>query len=378
MTVSTLVPSQSRFQATIEELLANADVQLNGDRPWDVQVHNDTLYKRLLSEGSIAAGESYMDRWWDCDRLDELFARILRCKFDQHLKHWSIFNIITARFTNMQTIQRAFTVGRQHYDIGNDLYEKMLDPRMVYSCGYWKEAHTLEDAQVAKLDLIARKLNARPGMRVLDIGCGWGGLAQFLAQNYGINVVGVTISEQQAHLAKERCQGLPIDIRLQDYRSVEESFDRIVSVGMFEHVGVKNYRTYFECVRRCLKPNGIMVLQTIGSNESCYRSDPWIERYIFPNSMLPSPKQLTAALEGLMNIEDWHNFGTDYDKTLMQWHQNFERHWNELKETYGDRFYRMWRYYLLMCAGSFRARKNHLWQLVLSPDGLIGGYQSPR
>lgn len=379
MTLANLNVSSNPFRETLQDLLDPADVQLNGDRPWDIHVHNEDFYSRLLSAGSIAAGESYMDGWWSCDRLDEAAARLSRCQFQKSLKHWSWFHILAAKLINLQEQHRAFTVGQRHYDIGNDFYNAMLDPRMIYSCAYWKNATTLEAAQVAKLDLIARKLGLKPGMKVLDIGCGWGGTAKYFAETCGVEVIGITISQQQAELAEESCRGLPVTIRLQDYRDVTDTVDRVVSVGMFEHVGVKNYRTYFDCVRRCLnRDDSLFLLQTIGSNESCDRTDPWIERYIFPNSMLPSAKQITTAAEGVLVIEDWHNFGPDYDKTLMQWYRNFEAHWPQFKADYGDRFYRMWRYYLLTCAGTFRARFNHLWQIVLSPKGMMGGYRAPR
>lgn len=254
----------------------------------------------------------------------------------------------------------------------------MLGERLIYSCGYWKNASTLDEAQEDKLNLVCRKLDLRPGMRVLDIGCGWGGTAKFAAEQYKVKVVGVTVSEEQARFGKEFCRGLPVEIRLQDYRSLKETFDRIFSLGMFEHVGHKNYITFFRCVKSCLKDNGLFLLHTIGSNRSDTRNDPWIERYIFPNSMLPSAKQICAAIEGLFVLEDWHNFGADYDKTPMHWFRNFQEKSNVIKKNYGERFYRMWKYYLLCCAGSFRARKNQLWQIVFSANGVPGGYQSLR
>jgi cyclopropane-fatty-acyl-phospholipid synthase len=179
-------------------------------------------------------------------------------------------------------------------------------------------------------------------------------------------------------LGRERCKGLPVEIRLQDYREVNEPFDHIVSLGMIEHVGSKNYRTYMQTAHRCLKDDGIFLLHTIGSNRSVRTTDPWIEKYIFPNSQLPSIRQLALASEGLFVMEDWQNFGVHYDKTLMAWYQNFDAGWDELKSTYSERFYRMWTYYLLSCAGSFRARKNQLWQIVFSKQGISGGFVPPR
>jgi cyclopropane-fatty-acyl-phospholipid synthase len=254
----------------------------------------------------------------------------------------------------------------------------MLDTRMVYSCGYWREARTLEAAQEAKLDLICRKLGLKEGDRLLDIGCGWGGLAKFAAERYGATVVGLTVSKEQAALARERCKGLPIEIRVQDYRTLSERFDHIASVGMFEHVGVKNYRTYFEVARRCLKEEGLFLLHTIGGNRSVRSVEPWIGKYIFPGGMLPSVAQIGAGIERLFVMEDWHNFGSYYDTTLLAWWHNFDAAWPALRAKYGERFYRMWKYYLLICAGTFRARHSELWQIVLSPHGVPGGYISVR
>jgi cyclopropane-fatty-acyl-phospholipid synthase len=216
------------------------------------------------------------------------------------------------------------------------------------------------------------------GMRLLDIGCGWGGLAKYAAENYGCAVVGITISEQQQRFAEVFCRGLPIEIRLQDYRDVKESFDRIVSVGMLEHVGFKNYRRYMESAFRCLKDEGLFLCQVIGDIASQARRDPWIARYIFPHSMLPSAARVTQAAERLLVLEDVHNFGAFYDRTLMAWETNVRRAWPQFKDRYGERFLRMWRFYLLSCAGAFRARSLELFQFVFSKGGLLGGYSSSR
>jgi cyclopropane-fatty-acyl-phospholipid synthase len=366
-------------RARVLDLLASADVQVEGDRPWDLRVHDPDLFRRVLLQGSLGLGEAYMDGWWDCEQLDEFFSRVLGAELDAKVSCWpDALCFLRAKLLNTQNGSRAYEVGRRHYDIGNDLYRLMLDRRMLYSCAYWKGASDLDGAQEAKLELIARKLDVRPGMRILDIGCGWGGAAQYLAERYGAQVVGVTVSEEQARHAADRCRGLPVEIHLQDYRSIEDRFDRIFSIGMFEHVGYKNYRAYFEVVRRSLDDEGLSLLHTIGRNSSSAGTDPWIERYIFPNSMLPSAAQIAAASEGLFILEDWHNLGADYDPTLVAWHENFRRSWGELKDRYDERFYRMWTYYLLACAGAFRARKNQLWQLVLSPKGVQGGYAPVR
>jgi cyclopropane-fatty-acyl-phospholipid synthase len=249
---------------------------------------------------------------------------------------------------------------------------------MIYSCAYWKDAATLDDAQEAKLDLVCRKLGLRPGMRLLDIGCGWGGTARFAAERWGVSVLGITVSERQLEHGRRICAGLDVELRLQDYRDLAGRFDRILSLGMFEHVGLKNYAAFMGTVRRLLPDDGLFLLHTIGSNRSAARTDPWTERYIFPNSLVPSAPQIGAAFDGRFVLEDWHSFGPHYDTTLMHWHRNFESHWPDLQGAYDERFHRMWRYFLLSSAGSFRARKNQLWQIVLSPRGVAGGYTAPR
>lgn len=363
-----------------EELLKRAGIEIGGTQPGDLIIHDESVFARVFAGGTLALGESYMDGAWESTALDVTFAKMLGAHLDRELKPSVrlLVAYLKARLFNQQSKRRSFQVGEEHYDLGNDLYEAMLDSRMVYTCGYWKDAKTLDEAQVAKLDLVCRKIGLKKGDRVLDIGCGWGSFAKFAAERYGAEVVGITISKEQAILATERCKGLPIEIRVQDYRDINEQFDHIISIGMFEHVGVKNYRTYIEVAQRCLKEDGLFLLHTIGQNVSLPTGDAWISKYIFPNGMIPSAAQLTKALEGLFTIEDWHNFGSDYDKTLMAWFHNFDKAWPQFKNQYGERFYRMWSYYLRMCAGLFRARGTQLWQVVLSKDGVKGGYMSLR
>jgi cyclopropane-fatty-acyl-phospholipid synthase len=265
-------------------------------------------------------------------------------------------------------------IGKRHYDIGNRLFAAMLDKRMNYSCAFWDGAATLDQAQEAKLDMVCRKIDLKPGMRVLDIGCGWGGFAKWAAEQYGAKVLGLTVSREQAAFARENCRGHHVTIELEDYRALEGTFDRIVSIGMLEHVGDRNYRTFMKVARRCLTDDGLLLVQTIAGNRSVHGTDDWIGKYIFPNSMLPSARQIAAASEGLLVLEDWHSFGPHYDRTLMAWYANFIRNWETVKDLYDERFFRMWCYYLLCCAGSFRSRRNQLWQLVFSKEGIRGGW----
>jgi len=374
----------SALRRRVEHLLAPADIHIDGGRPWDIQVHDESVYFRLLTQGSLGLGESYMDGAWDCRSLDGMFYRMLSVRLEERVRGLSaLWDLLHAHLVNLQAPRRSFEVGERHYDLGNDLYRAMLGPRMIYSCGYWRTpagpvAFDLDSAQEAKLDLVCRKLGLRQGHRILDIGCGWGGALKFAAERYGVSGVGVTVSREQADYAREQCAGLPVEIRLQDYREVDERFDRVFSLGMFEHVGVKNYRCYFEVARHCVKDDGLFLLHSIGRDESSNRIDPWIARYIFPNSMLPSPAQTARALEGLFVIEDWHNFGADYDLTLQAWLRNVEKAWPSLDARYDERFRRMWRYYLTQSMAVFRCRRAQLWQLVLSPNGVPGGYVAAR
>jgi cyclopropane-fatty-acyl-phospholipid synthase len=372
----------SKSRDFIADLLSLADVKINGDRPWDIQVHDERLYSRVLSGGSLALGESYMDGWWDVKSLDQFFYRILGADLDQKVRGFKniVWLGLRAVVTNMQAKRRAYNIGEKHYDIGNDLYQAMLDKRMNYSCAYWTGAENLDGAQEAKLELSCRKLGLEPGLSVLDIGCGWGAFARYAAEKHGARVTGITVSKEQVALANQLCRGLPVEIRLQDYRSLDGRFDRLVSIGMIEHVGYKNYRTYMKIANRILADDGLFLLQTIGSSTSGIRGDAWMDKYIFPDGMLPSPAYLTKAAEGLFVLEDWHSFGTHYDKTLMAWHANFVGNWDKISRNpkYDQRFFRMWGYYLLSCAGAFRARKNQLWQIVFSKKGVPGGYESRR
>jgi len=376
-----LLMKKNKAKALIENVYGIADIRINGDRPWDMRVHNEGLYSRFFRDGLIALGESYMDGWWDVDELDQYFYKLRRADraIDDHRDWRTSLAYLMQFLVNRQKGRRSYQVARRHYDLGNDLYQAMLDKRMIYSCAYWRDAHDLDEAQEAKLDLVCRKLGLAKGMRVLDIGCGWGGFAKYAAEKYGASVVGITVSQQQVDLAKELCKGLPIEIRLMDYRDVGDRFDRVVSLGMFEHVGLKNYRRYMKVVSRCLEDDGLSMLHSLGGNISTNGvQSPWMEKYIFPNSMTPSIKQIGAVIEKLFVMEDWQNFGYDYDKTLMSWYHNFNSRWNSLSSRYNNRFYRMWKYYLLASAGTLRARGAQVWQIVLSKKGVEGGYQAIR
>jgi len=365
-----------KAEKTVRDILALAGVGVDGVHPWDLQVTSKDFYRRLLGQGSIALGETYMDGLWECEKIDVFIYKVLRSGLEHKISVLSLlWPVLWSKMVNLQSRGRAFNIGKHHYDIGNDLFKLMLDDSMAYTCGYWREADNLADAQQAKMDLVCRKMGLQAGMRVLDIGCGWGSFARYAAQNYGVKVVGVTVSQEQIDLGRELCTGLDVDLRYQDYRDVKGRFDRVVSIGMFEAVGPKNFRTYMQTVERCLEDDGLFLLHTIGTNTPDLQADPWTIKYIFPGGYLPLQKQIDAATQGIFIMEDWHNFGVDYDPTIMAWVANIKAARGQLEKLgYDQRFYRMWTYWLLSAAGSARARRNQLWQMVYSKKGLDGGY----
>ena len=364
----------------IQSLLDTAGISINGNQEYDIQVHDEAVYGRVIRHGALGIGESYMDGWWDCPRLDQFFHKIFEADLEQQVRgDWnSLVRVVASYVLNPGRKSTAFRVGEKHYDLGNDLFTAMLDKRMTYTCGYWATATDLDAAQEAKLDLVCRKIGLKPGQTVLDIGSGWGSFLGFAAQRYGANTVGMTVSAEQKKLSDELYSQLAATTQLQDYRDIRQTFDHVVSLGMFEHVGRKNYRTFMEVVHGALSDDGLFLLHTIGGNHSTSDVDPWMGKYIFPGGMVPSIKQIGQSIEGLFVMEDWHNLSTDYDTTLMAWHDNFETNWDQIKSNYDERFRRMWNYYLLLSAASFRTRQNQLWQIVLSKHGVPGGYRSVR
>ena len=357
-------------ESEVRAIFLEADVIVDGDRPWDFKVRDRRVFGRLLADRSLGFGESYMDGWWDCERLDEMMERLFRSGIAKRRLNWRLAGqILIAKLLNRQSRDRAAQVIDAHYDLGNELFEAMLDQNMVYTCAYWKGAVDLEAAQIAKMDLVCRKLELKPGMRILDIGCGFGSFMKYAAETYGVSCAGYSLSRSQMEVARRRCTGLPVELVLEDYRHIRGTYDRVISIGMFEAVGVKNFRSYFEVIRNVLKPDGLALIHTIGGNVSNSMGDPWMDKYIFPNGMFPSIAQVGRALEGLFVMEDWQNFGPSYPPTLIEWNRRFQAAWPELSKKYPPTFKRMWEFYLLACAGGFRARSWQLWQIVLSHPG---------
>lgn len=356
-------------------LLAKAGVTINGRQPWDLQVREPKAYARILRDGSVGFGEAFMDGWLDCERVDMLAERAYRADLaaQVEVKH-ALFEAFKAKVHPFGSRARSFEIGERHYDTGNDLFEIMLDPYMIYSCAYWLRATTLEQAQRDKLELICRKLQLEPGMRLLDIGCGWGGLARYAAEHFGVSAVGITVSKQQLELGRRLCQGLPVELRYADYRDVDEQFDRVVSVGMFEHVGRRHYPDFFAAATRCLKPSGIFLLHTVGYLQE-EPINPWYDKYVMPGVEFPTIANVVDNAGAELVLEDLHTWeGAHYDRTLMAWFERFDRGWDKLKAKYGETFYRMWKLYLQGCAGGFRAGRMRVWQFAFSRGGLPNGY----
>lgn len=378
-----LTQSSTRRSTTardvVSDVLERADVSIDGNSPGDIRVHDERLFDRLIAQGSLGLGEAYMDGWWDCENLDVFFAKLLRTGADEAARsrhHTLLF--LKSTLLNMQTQSRSRRVAERHYNLGNEFYADMLDPGMHYTCAYWEKASTLEEAQNAKCELICRKLMLEPGDSVLELGCGWGGFAEYAARNYGCRVTAYNIAEEQVKYARERCKDLNVEIVLDDYRAARGRYDKVVSIGMFEHVGPKNYRTVMQVANRCIKDTGLFLAHMIGRNTTRVATDPWFDKYIFPGGVIPSIQKISEAAEGIFVVEHFHNFGQYYDDTLMAWYANFQKNWHKHAQTYGERFFRMWTYYLMSCAGAFRSRNNHLWHWVFSKRGVLGGYRGLR
>ena len=368
---------QDRFRHRFEALFDIADIRVGGDRPWDIHVSNSEFFARCFANPSLGLGESWMEGWWECERLDEMFLRAGRANLQKHMKISDAALLLLAKMFFRPSKDDSSQYGRDHYELGTELFRRMLGERMAYSCGYWKDASNLDEAQENKLDLIAAKLGFEPGQRVLDIGCGWGGMLRYFAEKYGINGVGVTISEDQYIQGNELCADLPVEIRLLDFKDLEDKFDRIYSVEMIGHLHPKKYRGFMEQIKRSLGPGGLFLLQTMGCDRSDIKTDPWIEKYIFPDSHLPTASRIAKASEGHLVLEDWHCFSQDYDRTFSAWNSNLIAARDEIGADQDQRVFRVWEYYLCACASGFRAGVNRLWQIVYSSADNPGHYYGP-
>lgn len=360
------------YEPLAERMLSAADVRLDGARPWDLRVRDPRFYRKAVVQGSIGFGESYMDGWWDTGDLEELFARIIRVGLDRDRQFAPVhlgYGLFTRLFNN-QTKSRARRVAERHYDFGNDLFFEFLGRYKNYSCGYYDGTDDLDEAQRRKMDLLCRKLGLRAGDRVLDVGGGWGEIARYMADHYGARVTSINISEEQMRFSREHCRGASVEIVKCDYRDLKGTYDKIAVIAMLTHVGHKNYRAFMEKAHACLAPGGTMIIESVGGNRSFSHIDPWIDRYIFPGALIPSVAQFGRAFEGLFVVEDWHNFGPHYVKTLRAWNDRLQQAWPRLKDRYGgDRTRRMFEFFFRMASAAFRERDLQHWHIVLTRKG---------
>ncbi|TMW56093.1 hypothetical protein Poli38472_008741 [Pythium oligandrum] len=372
---------QYRAANLMKKALAEANIVIGRD----IIVHDEEIFLDWVNRGMLAIGESYMAKKWEAvTPLDEVLRRLLAQPTEKRrklLKSWNAKLVgLSAHIFNYQSPSRAGIVGSYHYDLGNDFFKLWLDPHMQYSCAYFKDIEDtdLDGAQRLKMHMIAQKLKLEPGMRVLEIGCGWGGLACYLAKNYNVHVTGITISNEQLKEARKWAEREGVShltsFEYQDYRGMHGQFDRVLSIAMLEAVGYKNMDMYYSVIERCLKPGGVAVVHSVTSNTS--RKIPiqlWILKYIFPNGFLPSLQQMMKFTERKLIVEDVHNLGPDYDKTCFVWNQRFQEQWklgkieNPMKtQSNPEVFKRMWEFYLLYCCAGFRQRTLQLTQTVYS------------
>lgn len=379
------------FKSIISNYLEKSGITVNGDDPHDIQVRNDAFYRRLLMDGSMGLGETYVDGWWDCDDLSEFINRLLKNNHGGMKRLSDVFLSLKSRYFNLQNKYLSQRVADVHYNLDNDLYQAMLGQSMAYTCAYWKDGGTLDEAQYRKYDLICQKLNIQKNDAILDLGCGFGGFAHYASSKYGCSVTCVNISKDQLEFARDLCTGLPVELHQCDYRNIEtynprnRKFNKIVAIGLCEHIGPKNYPSWFKLIYDQLLDDGLFLLQSSGQNITKYYCDPWFDKYIFPNGTLPSVALIGKAIEGNFIMEDWHNFGPDYHKTLLVWWDKFQQYWNTMIASQGGgmteeerRFYRMWRYYILSTSGGFKARYIQVWQILFSKGGNASTYYSVR
>ena len=366
-------------------------VEINGPNAWDIQIHNESLYSRLFRDGSLGAGESYMDGWWDCNDLVELSFRV--AKNNLLLESGLPLFVHTTRsfLLNLQNKIRARIVGECHYDLPIPLWEKMLGASMIYTNGIWQDTDDLDTAGFAKYDLVCRKLELKKGDTLLELGCGWGAFLKYAATHYGCRCTGVTISKEQAKYASELCQSLPVKIHHCDYRDRDVynpddiKYDAITTLGMTEHVGRKNYRQCMQIIYEQLRDCRLFLLESSGNSKES-APDMFIQKYIFPYLDMPTVGSIDKYTRDFFVLEDMQTVSVDYAKTIIAWSNNFKKYWSDFdlsENTFGglskNQFYRMWVYYLDCCAGVLKARtETQAWQFLFSKGHLTNGYRSVR
>jgi cyclopropane-fatty-acyl-phospholipid synthase len=349
-----------------------------------LNVSDDSVWYDIITKANLGIAEGYMHGKIDVDPLPLFLSLLNDTSIGTRRKEkFDVLGMVIGAIEaptqmmgwlfNLQTKELSSRVTKQHYDAGNDLYEVMLGPSMSYTCAYWKDAENLDQAQEAKFNLIMRKLELQPGMKVADLGMGWGTAAAYMHKHGKVNVTGVSLSEKQVEWAQNNLVKDGLRFIWSDYREhcedpdIVGTYDRIYSIGMFEHIGPKNYEPFFKCIKALLKPDGLAVVHTIGEPDFVAASDQFLEKYIFPGAVIPTLPMATKAFEHHFILEDFQNFGHDYSKTLAAWHVNSLKFFRENPNAYSPEFQRMWEYYLKMCEALFELRINQLWHFVLSP-----------
>ena len=341
----------------VRKLFSSAGVTINGDNPWDIEVNDDRFYRDVLFRGSLGLGESYLREYWRAADLEELFFRLTSSNLEQISKRLptQLVNSSVSRLSNRQTPSRALSNAEHHYNLGNDLFFEFLGRYKNYSCGYFRDTDSLDEAQLAKMRRLCDLLELEEGDTLLDVGGGWGEFARFAAENRGCHVTSVNISDSQIRHAREYCRDANVDVVRSDYRDLRGRFSKIAVIAMFTHVGPKNYRQFMQTMHRLLQAGGRMVMETVGALTATERCEPWTDKYIFPGGIIPSPQQIESACAGLFRLRIVEEFGADYVITLRHWHRNFMAAWPRLSQRYSETTRRMFEYYLLSVAGAFRS-----------------------
>lgn len=354
------------------QIINNKTSTISTNNNPDIIVNNNNFYTKLLKHGEIGLGESYVDKDWDSNNLEEtLYNLIINQKKIENAIIKNSPNLIIKKLLDIPSdifsTDNTKNDIKFHYDIGNKLYENMLGKSMLYSCAYfYKQGLSLDEAQYAKLDLIAKKLNLKEGMRVLDIGCGFGTAAIYLSKKFNVNILGISLSKEQINYFNSIYTGTQVQVIYKDYRELtrehNNSYDCIYSIGMFEHIGINNHIDYYNKCFKLLKTNGTMLIHTIVSNKRLYSHNSWITKYIFPGAELPHISDFTKKYTDNWLLQDLQCIGKSYSKTLLAWKKNIND--SSVFNNYDDKFKRTWNYYLLLCSAAFRAREITVFQLV--------------
>lgn len=357
------------FKLTLTTLLREANIEPNGASPWDPQIKDERFYRTVLLRGSVGLGDAYLNGWWECADISGFILRIIKSGIHLRVPRVDIF-LRRLRFglIDAQNRIRSKRVAELHYDEDPYIFEVMLGSTNSYTCARWKGVITLDAAQQQKMDLLCKKAGLSSGMTVLDIGSGWGGFLAYAAERYQVRGIGLTISKTQLDYARKRYGNLPVEFRLQDYRDFVGGVDAVVSICVIEHVGSDHYREYFQKVRETLtREDGFFAMQCILACDTQARMDPWTEKHIFPNGILPTLERIENAVEGILHIVDREFFRDDYVRTFSAWYENLVRNKNAIIARCGVRYFRKYEYYLCLYIAGFGSGRIDVGQFVLSP-----------